>query len=61
MFLELDTYNPDVAVGSESRLSEEISNAEAFSADYRIFRKVRHNRGGGVFICVKTYITCAEI
>jgi len=55
-----DTYNPDVVIGTESWLSEEISNAEIFRADYTSFRRERHIHSGRVFICVKNYITCAQ-
>jgi len=57
----LDTYNPDVVIGTESWLSEEISNAEVFRGDYTSFRRERHTCSGGVFICVKNYITCAKL
>jgi hypothetical protein len=57
----IDTYNPDVVTGTESWLTEEISNAEVFRADYTTFRIERHAHDGGVFICAKNYITCAEI
>jgi len=50
-------YNPDVVIGMESSLSEEI-NAEVFRDDYITFRRDRVSRGGGVFICVKNYIDC---
>jgi hypothetical protein len=56
-----DTYNPDVIIGTESWLREEISNAEVFRDDYIIFRRERNPRGGGVFICVKDYIACTEL
>ena len=49
----IDTYNPDVVIGTESWLSEEINNAEFFRDGYIIFRRDRFSRGGGVFICVK--------
>jgi hypothetical protein len=42
----------------ESWLSEEISNAEVFRADYTTFR--RDTLAVVVFICVKNYITFAE-
>ena len=29
--------------------------------EYKTFRRNRHTRGGGVFICAKNYITCAEL
>ena len=57
----MDTYNPDVVIGTESWLSEEINNAEVFRDDYIIFRRDRCSRGGGVFIGVKNYIDCREI
>jgi hypothetical protein len=56
-----DTYNLDVVIGTGSWLSEEISNEEVFRADYTTFRRDRHIHGGGVFICVKNYITCTEL
>jgi hypothetical protein len=49
----IDTYNPDVVIGTESWLSEEINNAEIFRDDYITFRRDRGSRGGVVFICVK--------
>jgi len=61
MFPEFDTYNRDFVIGTEPWLSEEISNAQVFRADYTTFRRDRHTRGGGVFICVKNYFTCAEL
>lgn len=57
----IDTYNPDVVIGTESWLSEEINNAEVFRDDYITFRRDRSSRGGGVFICVKNYIDCREL
>ena len=57
----IDIYNPDVVIGTESWLSEEINNAEVFRDDYITFRRDRCSRGGGVFICVKNYIDCREL
>jgi len=37
----IDTYNPDVVIGTESWLSEEINNAELFRNDYITFRRDR--------------------
>ena len=47
----INSYNPDVVIGMESWLSEEINNAEVFMDDYITFRRDRCSRGGGVFIC----------
>jgi len=52
------TYNPDVVIGTESWLSEELNNAEVFRDDHINLRRDRGSRGGGVFICVKNYIDC---
>jgi hypothetical protein len=34
----IETYNPDVIIGTESWLHEEINNAEVFRGDYITFR-----------------------
>ena len=47
----IDTYNPDVVIGTESWLSGEINNADVFRDDYIVFRRDSYSRGGGVFIC----------
>jgi hypothetical protein len=52
----VDTYNPNVIIGTESWFREKISNAEVFRDDYTTFRRDRNTPGGGVFICVKNYI-----
>jgi hypothetical protein len=41
-----DTYNPDVVIGTESWISEEINNPEIFRDDYKIFRRDRYSRDG---------------
>ena len=51
-------FYPDVVIGTESWLSEEINNAEIFRDDYITFRSDRCSRVGGVYICVKIYIDC---
>jgi len=35
----IDTYNPDVVIGTESWLGEEINNVEVFRDDYITFRR----------------------
>jgi len=42
----IDTYNPDVLIGTESWLSEEINNAEGFMDDYITFRRDMSTGGG---------------
>jgi hypothetical protein len=55
------TYNPDFVIGTESWRREEIGNAEVFRSDFTTFRRDRRTRGGGVYICVKNYIACADL
>jgi hypothetical protein len=57
----VDTYNPDVVMGTESWFKEDIGNAEVFRADFATFRRDKSARGGGVFICVKNPIACTEL
>jgi hypothetical protein len=58
----IEIYNPDVIIGTESWLHQEINNAEVFRGDYITFRRDRCSRGGGgVFICVKNHIVCREL
>ena len=46
----VDTYNPDIIIGMESWLREEIENTEIFRTDFTTFRRDRHERDGGVFV-----------
>jgi hypothetical protein len=57
----VDTYNPDIVIGMESWLKEDINNAEVFRADFTISTRDRSARGGGVFICVKNFIASKEL
>ena len=57
----VDTYNPDIIIDTESWLTEDVGNTEIFRSDFTIFRRDRHTRGGGVFICVKNDTTCSEL
>ena len=57
----VDTYNVVVVIGTVSWLREEICIAGVFRADFTTFRRDRHACGGGVFICVKNYMACAEL
>jgi hypothetical protein len=57
----VDTYDPDIVIGTESWLREEMGNSEIFRADLTIFRRDRKARGGRVFIGVRKNITCSEL
>jgi hypothetical protein len=54
-------YNPDVVIGMESWLKEDISNAEVFRADFTTFRRNSFPHDGGVFICVINIIASTEL
>jgi len=54
-------YNPDVVIGTESWLKEDISNTEVFRADYTTFRRDRSAHCGEVFIFVKNIIASMEL
>ena len=49
----VDTYNPDVVIGTESWLKDDIGNAEVFRADFTTFRRVKSacGGGGGGYLC----------
>ena len=57
----MDTYNPDVVIGTESWLKEDISNTEVFRTDFTTLRRDRSTCGGGVFICIKNIIASTEL
>jgi hypothetical protein len=38
----VDTYTPDIIIGTESWLKEEIGNTEILRADFTTFRGERH-------------------
>ena len=50
----VDMYNPDVIIGMESWLGDDIGNAKVFRGDFTTFRRDRFARGGGwgeVYMC----------
>lgn len=51
----------DVVIVNESWLREEICKTKVFSADFTTFRGDQCTHGGGLFICIKNYIACAEV
>ena len=52
----LATVNPDVVVGTESWVTDEVATGEFFPDAYDVFRRDRNpmSKGGGLFIAVKT-------
>ena len=45
--------DPDIIIGTESKLDPSMKNAEIFPENYDIVRKDRSKYGGGVFIAAK--------
>ncbi len=54
----LDIENIDVVIGTESKLGNDVYNAEVFPPNYRVYRRDRASGGGGVFIAVRDNIPC---
>ena len=50
-------YNPDVIIGMESWLRDDIGNAEVCRGGITTFRRNRSASGGG-FFCVLKYPKC---
>jgi hypothetical protein len=51
----------DVVIVTELWLREEICKTKVFRADFTTSRRDQCAHGRGVFICIKTYIACAEV
>lgn len=56
---EFLTYEPDVAVVTETWLNEQVSSGEVFPAGYNPLSKDRSSRDGGVAILVRDTIPCS--
>ena len=56
----LDLHNPDVVLGTESKLHNDIPTYSVFPSNYTVYRKDRNANGGGVFHAVKSDIVCEE-
>lgn len=59
--LLIENTNPDIFIGTESKLGPEHQTSEIFNKNYTTFRKDREKDGGGVFIMVKSDITVTPI
>ena len=55
--------NPDIVIGTESSLREEIGNAKIFRADFTNVSRDMNARGGGAFVCtsIKNNVACSEL
>lgn len=45
----IDIDKPDIIIGTESWLHADILDSEIFSAAYKIYRRDRGSRGGGIW------------
>ena len=61
-FLEADVYsrNFDIIAVTETHLDDSIGSSELFPQSYRVFRRDRNRRGGGVLVAVNENIICNE-
>jgi len=50
----LDSANPNILIGTETWLRNDISSSEIFPEGYNVYRKDRWDGYGGVLVAVKT-------
>ena len=55
------TYNPEVILGTETWLNNEIQSSEIFPQNYTAFRRDRKDGFGGVVIVTRNDLICEEI
>ena len=56
----LELHNPDLVLGTESKLQNDIPSSSIFPSNYTVFRKDRNVHGGGVFQAIKSDLICVE-
>ena len=56
----LNLHNPDIVLGTESKLHNDIPTYSVFPSNYTVYRKDRNANGGGVFHAIKSDIVCEE-
>ena len=52
----IDSYNPDIIIGTETWLNDSVHNSEIFPPNYNIYRRDRRDGFGGVLVEVKADI-----
>ena len=52
----IDSYNPEIIIGTETWLNDSVHNSEIFPPNYNIYRRDRRDGFGGVLIAVKADI-----
>ncbi len=53
-------HEPDIILGTESKIDSSIFSAEVFPLDFSVARKDRKLGGGGVFVAVHNSLTATE-
>ena len=57
----VESNNPDIILGIESWLTDDVFTGEVFQNNYTVFRRDRQGRiGGGVFIAVSDRFSCSR-
>ena len=52
----IDSYNPDIIIGTETWLNDSVHNSEIFPPNYNIYRRDWRDGFGGVLVAVKADI-----
>lgn len=52
----IDSYNPDIIIGTETWLNDSVHNSEIFPPNYNIYRRDRRDVFGGVLVAMKADI-----
>ena len=60
--LEVDVYskNFDIIAITEPHLDESVNSAALFPSNFRVYRRDRNRRGGGVLVAVSDKIICNQ-
>jgi hypothetical protein len=57
----IDSYNPEIIIGTETWLNDSVHNSEIFPPNYNIYRRDRRDGFGGVLIAVKADIVSEHL
>lgn len=57
----MHTVQPSVVIGTESWLTDDVTDHEVFPDNLTCYRKDRNSHGGGVFILVDQRISSSKI
>jgi len=58
----LDSLKPDIVIGTETWLDPNIKDAEAFSDEYKVYRRDRKGQqGGGVLLAINNIFISDEV